>query len=48
MVLDGVMECCVFLQVEAIVLSDIYLVGGHGGLTHDCRLTCSFLLRSVN
>ena len=45
MVLDGVMECCV---VEAIVLSDIYLVGGHGGLTHDCRLTCSFLLRSVN
>ena len=32
MVLDGVTECCVFLQVEAIVLSDIYLVGGHGGL----------------
>ena len=47
MVLDGVMECF-FLQVEAIVLSDIYLVDGHGGLTHDCRLTCSFLLRSVN
>ena len=39
--------CCV-LQVEAIVLSNIYLVGGHGGLTYDCRLTCSFLLRSVN
>ena len=27
MVLDGVMECCVFLQVEAIVLSDIYILG---------------------
>ena len=25
MVLDGVMECCVFLQVEVIVLSEIYI-----------------------